>query len=691
MRIPLEWLSDYVSTELSPEALAERLTMAGLEVEEIIPDGDDLVFDAYVTPNRGDWLSITGVAREVAALTEVEYSPPPTEAGATGPPAPEVRVDIEAPDLCPRYVAHLIRGVKIGPSPEWMQRRLTLAGLRPINNVIDVTNYVMLEMGQPLHAFDLVRLSESRIVVRRARKGEILKVIDGTEVELSPDMLVIADADRPIALAGIMGGGQSEISAGTTDVLLEAASFDAVGVRRTSKRIALVTDSSYRFERGVDANDVLAAASRAARLLAELAGGTVSQDVVDVYPRPVQPVRISFRPERCRQLLGAEVSDAHQEQFLGRLGCDVFRESADDWAVTPPTRRADLTIEADLIEEVGRLYGYDRLPETLPGGATDTGGRSELGRFSIKVREALLAQGLYEAVTNTLCARDFLERIRLQQSPAWSAAEGQVVALRNPISEEFDSLRPSLLPGLLQSAQFNWRRGRSDVFLFETGWAHSVADGHLPESGFLVAGVMMGSRWSGVWNADAAWATDFYAAKGVVESLMAGLGMEPARWERATPPAFHPGRTASATIGDRCLGVVGELHPEVAETLDLPSGVCAFELDGELLMSLSTADRTYQPPSRFPAVTRDLAFVVSREVAAGELHSVIAEELAGWALEIRLFDRYEGKSLGEGRVSLGFRLALGVTDRTLTDEEVDARLERVRARLADEFGAELRA
>jgi len=326
MLIPVEWLREYVAADLSPEELAEQLTMAGLEVEEILGADEECVLDAYVTPNRGDWLSITGVAREVAALTGAEFQPPSVDLKPAGPPA-DVEVEIEAPDLCPRYIAHVIRGVRLGPSPEAVQRRLIAAGLRPVNNVVDVTNYVMLELGNPLHVFDLATVRGERIIVRRARSGERITVIDGADIALDTEMLVIADAERPVALAGIMGGRDTEVSEGTTDILLEAAAFDPTGTRRTAKRVGLATDSSYRYERHVDPAGTLAAARRAAYLLAEWAGGTVSSSVRDVYPAPVSARRLHFRPERCRQLLGVEVSDAHQERFLKRLGVAVYRQS----------------------------------------------------------------------------------------------------------------------------------------------------------------------------------------------------------------------------------------------------------------------------------------------------------------------------------------------------------------------------
>jgi phenylalanyl-tRNA synthetase beta chain len=566
-------------------------------------------------------------------------------------------------------------------------------GVRSISNVVDVTNYVMFELGQPLHAFDLDLLRESRIVVRRAREGESITSIDGTEVRPTPEMLVIADGERPVAVAGVMGGRETEVSESTANVLLESAYFDPVSVRRTSKRTGLASPSSYRFERGIDPNGVRAAADRAAALIAELAGGTVSETVFDLYPTPIAPQRIPFRPERCRAMLGISVSDDEAVAFLVRLGLEVERGDAAQWWVTAPTRRPDLAIEEDVIEEVGRLFGYDRLPETLPSGGSGAGSLSPLERLTRTTREALLAQGLFEAATSTLVSDTFLQRARLERSPAWPS-EGQAAPLPlvNPLSEEFNTLRPSLLPGLLMSVSHNLRHGVRDVGLFEIGYVHANQNAG-PEDHTLVSGVLLGSRWSGVWNADRALAADFFTAKGVVEGLATALGVGSVAAERAEHPTFHPGRAAwlslSGADGER-LGIVGELHPDVATALDLPRGVYVFELDGDLLLRHSNEERKYAPPSRFPRALRDVAVVVDRTAPSGAIEQVLREAMGEFGRSVRLFDVYTGKPLPEEKVSLAYALELGADDRTLTDEEVESRLTAAREQLTAEFGAEFR-
>lgn len=691
MLIPVNWLKDFVEIPESPEELADKLTVTGNEIEEIRESASGPVFYLKLTPNRADMLAIRGVGREIAALYDRPFREVEAKLDATGPAATDVRVEVEAPDLCPRYVARIICGVKIGPSPDWLRERLEAAGERSISNVVDATNYVMLEMGQPLHAFDLDKLEGRRILVRKARPDERFLAIGGQEVTLAPDQLVIADGGRAVAIAGIKGGQETEVGEETVDILLESAYFNPVSVRRTSKRLGLSTTASYRFERGVDPNGVLRAADRAAQLIAELAGGTVSESVFDVYPTPIEPRRIRFRPERCRALLGVEVSDADAEIFLNRLGIEVARENPEEWQVTAPTNRPDLAIEEDIIEEVGRLYGYDRLAETLPSGASGAGKLSAQERLTRLVREQLTAQGMFEAVGNTLTSAPYLEKLRLPVSPVWPAdPDARALPLRNALSAEFDTLRPSLLPALLLAVEHNLRHGLRDLYLFEAGYVHSRVGDAVPEDRYLVSGVLLGSRWSGTWNPDKTSAADFYSAKGAVEALAQALGIQSLEAERAEHPAFHPGRTAWLSANGKRLGIVGELHPAVALSLDLPRGIYMFELDGPALLEHLDEVRRYQPPSRFPRALRDVAVVVDRTVESGAIERILREETAPFVQGVRLFDVYQGKPLPEDRVSLAYALELGAEDRTLTDEEVDTRIESARRRLAAELGAEFR-
>jgi len=500
---------------------------------------------------------------------------------------------------------------------------------------------------------------------------------------------VIADATRPVAIAGVMGGRDTEVTEGTTDILLESAYFDPVSVRRTSKSIPLSTAASYRFERHVDPEGTLRAADRAAALIVELGGGEVSETVVDCQPRHFTPSRVRLRPDRCRAMLGMEVSNDDMRRHLEALELRV-EPGADAWEVRVPLFRSDLTIEADLVEEVGRLAGYDRLPETLSVGPTPLGRRSPLGRLVRRLREQLIAQGLYEAVTHTLGSRGLLESTRLLQSPAWPAPAGPAT-LRNPMSEEYNTLRPSLLPGLLLGVLHNVRRDQEEIFLFEVGSAHVHPQARGARDRLLVAGVMFGSRLAGAWNVDQEKSTvDFYACKGVVEAIGADLGLGPLRFARTLHPAFHPGRAADVWAGDLHLGALGELHPEVAARLELPVRVQMFELDAQALLPYEAETRRYRPPSRFPAVRRDLAVVLDRTVEAEAVRATIAAADSELVREVRLFDLYAGRPLPEEKVSLAFSVQLESEERTLTDAEVEAVLARAREALARRFQAEFR-
>jgi phenylalanyl-tRNA synthetase beta chain len=692
MLLPIDWLREYVAVDLPDERLADRLTMAGLEVEEIRLDAGQTVFDLKITPNRGDWLSVLGVAREVAAITGAPRRSPEAAPRGSGPAASGMTVTIEAPQLCTRYVARLIRGVRVGPSPEWVQRRLRAAGLRPINNVVDATNYVMLEVGQPLHAFDYATLKGGRIVVRTPRPGERITTIDGTEVALDPQMLLIADAERPVALAGVMGGRETEVTEKTTDLLLESAHFDPVSIRRTSKAIPLSSAASYRFERGVDPEGVRLAADRAAALIVEWARGELSETVADAHPVPAPEIRVRLRPDRCRGMLGIPVPDGEMHAHLEALGLKAA--GSDSWEFLVPSFRQDLVLEEDLIEEVGRLAGYDRLPETLPEGPTQLGRLSPVGRLARRLREQLLAQGLNEAISHTLTSRSFLERARLLHSPVWPLSAGEPhgpVLLRNPLSDEYNALRPSLLPGLLQAARHNLNHGQHDVFLFEVGWAHTVPEGTTERDRVLAAGLLLGNRWADVWNAGGERAAaDYYDCKGVVEALVADFHLCEMSFARTSHPAFHPGRSAALKVGAQTLAALGELHPEVAEALELPRGILLFELDAQSLLEDFERLPKYQPPSRFPTVNRDLAVVVDKSTESAAVREAIRGVAPALIREVRLFDVYTGRPLPENRVSLAFGLRLGSEDRTLTDAETDEILQRAREELSRRFAAEFR-
>ncbi|HZT40764.1 MAG TPA: phenylalanine--tRNA ligase subunit beta [Chthonomonadaceae bacterium] len=718
MRVPYEWLKEYVAVEAPAEEVATRLMMGGLEVEGIEESPIGPVLDVYVTPNRGDCASMLGAAREVAALFDLPLNTPtPPEAKSGGEAEKQTSVTIEAPDLCPRYAARLVRGVKIGPSPAWLQERLEAAGQRPINNVVDVTNYVMLELGQPLHAFDFDKLAGGRIVVRQAREGEALTTLDGQERPLLPTMLVIADAEKPVAVAGVMGGADSEVSEGTSTLLLESAHFDPLSVRRTSRALGLRTEASYRFERVVDPNGVRRAVDCACELLAKIGQPEAVPGVVDVYPRPIAPRVVLLRVNRAAELLGMEITPEIAEDCLRRLEFGVTRSTPvrvrleagpHGSATTPavqlsarteseevtlevrvPTFRPDITLEEDLVEEVGRIHGYENIPETLPAGVTTQGGDSAEARFIREVKRLLVEAGLQEVVTHSLSAPAFFD------PPADAFRR---VAIRNALSAEVSGLRRSLIAPLLDVAQHNATRGQQAFALFEVGrvWENAGEDGvALPVETVSVAGLLVGPLTPAGWQHDGRpIPADFYTARGVLERLFAGLGITEAAFTPLNAgatrdlPAFHPGRTALIGLGGETEGVVGEVHPQVAARTGLREPITMFEIGLEALRQAAPAEGPrYHPLSRFPAVTRDLAPRVALELPYAQMEAAVRAAEAPDLEEFKLTDVFQGPPLPEGLKSLTLSFTFRAPDRTLSEAEVSAALGRIREQLESRCSA----
>lgn len=680
MLVPVGWLREFISLPEDIEELADRLTLTGNEVEEIRDHPTGPVLFLKLTPNRADLLSLLGVAREIAAIYRRHVDEPFLELNFQDAEEISVDVSVEEPELCPRYCARVVTGITVGPSPDWMVERLDAAGLRSVNNVVDATNYVMLELGQPLHAFDLDRLAGPAIVVRRPHQGESLRLIDGTLVSPASDTLLICDAREPVAVAGVMGGSESEISEQTTRVLLEAACFQPAGIRRTARRLGKSTAASYRFERGVDITEVGAALDRAAGLIQELAGGALPGECHDIYPSPPHRPRIPFRPARCGEVAGEPVDPAVCLDALRRVGVRLDGAAGDDWQAEPPPYRHDLAIEEDLIEEVLRIRGYDCIPEALPAGRTGAGALSPRERTARLIRRSLTAQGFSESPTHSLVSSQYLQQLGLASSPALDPG-GLPLPLKNRLSDEWDLLRSTLLPGLIQAARHNIRHGVRDLFLFEFGAAYSSSPG--PGCGGsrdLVAGLLLGSRSRRSWNAPSGCEADFYTARAAVESLCRTFNLQEARIVAAEHPSFHPGRSAEVRIGERRIGFLGELHPRVEQQEDLPREVYLFELDASEFDPDKAAVFTCDPPGRFPPVLRDLAFLAPADLPSERIASLLREELGPLARDVRLFDVFTGPGLPPGQVSLAFALELAAPDRTLTDEEVDKAVAAARAR-----------
>lgn len=635
---------------------------------------DDAVLDIEVTPNRPDFLSVLGIAREVSAATGTPLSYPDTQVEEDPEPAGGVAtLEVADPQRCPRYVARIIREVRHVSSPIAMQARLFAAGMRPISAVVDATNYAMLEVGQPLHPFDLALLKGPGIVVRRAQAGETLVTLDGVERTFTGDDLLICDAERPVAVAGVMGGELAEVSEHTSDVLLEAASFERGGVQRTRRRIGLSTEASMRFERGVDPEGAPVGADRACRLMVEWCGARVLRGAIEVGGAPPRR-RIELRSSRASALIGYPVSTADAVGVFDRLG--ITTETVDETTrVEVPGYRVDLEREVDLIEEVVRIQGYERVGSTLPA-ITRPGGLPPTYAFRTRVRDALRRAGLREVALIPFVSEADLRMV----------GDDDAIRVTNPLQADDGWLRTRLTPGLLKVVRHNAHRHVRSVAVFEVDKVFRLRDGQpeeRPKAAFALSG-----------NADPGWASDdrpfdVFDAKGVVEAVMAELGID---WTLGDPIGrpFHPGRSGAVIVGDERIGVLGEIHPRVADRFDLTARVAVAELEVDALMRLARPVAGVEDVPRFPPVRRDLAFIVDASVPAGRVRAAL-EATAGELGSVLLFDVFEGPPLPEGAKSLAFSVDFRAADRTLTDEEADVAVAAIVERLSSEVGARLRS
>jgi phenylalanyl-tRNA synthetase beta chain len=633
----------------------------GDSLESVIPS--QVTMDIDVTSNRPDCMGHLGVARELAAGLDrpmkVDFMPAFT--GTANPPGRDlVKVSIDEPELCARYIGGVVKGVKVGPSPEWLQRRLRACGVRPINNVVDITNYVLLEYAQPLHVFDLAKISPAEIHVRKARAGEKLLCLDGIERELSAEMLVIADSRQPVAIAGVIGGEEAAVTDGTTDILLEAATFNGSSVRQTARELGIRTEASSRFEKGLPAELALAGARRAASLIAELAGGSVHREWADVYPHPQEPVRVRLRPALVDEVLGLHVPLEEAESILKRLNFHVRALEDGEWDVLPPVFRLDVTIPQDLVEEVGRVYGYDRIPPTLPGRRRDQWipAVPSIGRRLDEAREVLAGAGFTETWNPALVSGRVLESLRV---------DAHAMRVSNALSDDMDTLRTSLLPSLVGAVALNRDRGRQDVRVYEIASAFLAPVGDKSEQ--PDEPMRLGVVASAGASAEAGRAA-FYAVKSVLDASLAAVGAPPCTYQRGAQELFHPGRCAAVVLDGRLLGYIGELHPTVASTFKIEGRLVAIEIDLEPVLAASRIPRA-QPLPRFPAIERDLAVVVEDHVAAGALLATINEVGGDFLAQARAFDEYHGPQVPEGHKSVAFTLTFRSPERTLTDAEVD--------------------
>ena len=655
-------------------------TPIGVPAAGILGVGD-VVLEIAVTANRPDALSIVGVARELAAAGLAALKQP-ERAELPQAPASQAKVTLADPELCPRYAGQVLEGLTVGPSPDWMAQRLELAGIRSISNVVDVTNYVLLELGQPLHAFDLSKIDAATVTARRAKPGETIQTLDGEERELSPDMLVIADASAPHAVAGVMGGAQSQVTDATKAILLESAYFLPKSVRRTGKALGLASESSYRFERGVDPEGALAALARATQLLGQVAGAQPVGAPAEALAEPNWPgaLTVTLRPERISKILGISIPLSETKALLEGLGFATAGENPLTVTV-PGWRRHDVTREADLIEEIARRYGYDRIPATLPR-LDRVGGSSPRHELETQVRDLLVGAGFDEVITPSL--------VNLANR---EPGEGKPVVLANPLAE-MNGLRQSLLPGLLEVARHNHYQGNSDLAIFEIGRTYVEPEVGATQETQWLALFAMGEMGHGVWRkAPEALVADFYWLKGALENLFTRLGVTGVQVQAAEgQPALHPGRAAELILDGETIGFLGELHPQRYADTDLPAGGRAAVgwVNLDRILARGSRETHFASFARYPAISRDLALVVAEDLPSSELVAEVVA-LGGDLLEsVSVFDRYQGPQVPQGRVSLGLRLRYREAGRTQTDADVEPIHQRIVERMAERYGAALR-
>src|SRR3990167_5480171 len=671
MKISYNWLKEYVNFYLSPQELADKLTNAGLVVADIHSVEDDFCLDVEVTSNRPDCLGVIGIAREVAAMVGASVQLPETNYINTNIDVSKlISIAVEEPILCPHYTARIVRHITVKPSPDWMQKRLKCIGLRPVNNIVDITNYVMMETGQPLHAFDLDKLSDQRIIVRRARGGEEIVTINGASRALFHDMLVIADSKRPVAIAGIMGGKDTDVSASTRNIHLECAQFVPRQVRRTSKVTGIASDSSYSFERGVDPEGVELASKRAVKLIKDLAEGEVANRNIDVRLERYETKRITLRIERLNKVLGLEIKRTVASDILKRLQFNILNEVETGFKpvstfidVEVPNYRGDVYREIDLIEEIARIYGYNNIP-TKTSISVRGSVKSEYEIVEDYVRQFLIGIGFYEAKTFSIVDTSPLQSVNL-----WSDRGG--IDIANPLRQEESRLRTCLLPSLIRTKIYNMNHGVEQVRIFEIAKVY-LAGEKLPEEKTCLSIL-----------AD----TDFFTLKGIVESLLLNLGItSKCEWLSFNVSIlFRAEKSAKIQLGNNVLGYIGE-----AKELELKTSPCMVELDMELLVKMSNFSKKYHALSQYPPVLRDLAIIVDEEVTWASIEKCIATANVSYLTGINFFDIYRGKQISSGKKSIAFSLCFQASDLTLKSEEVDVAQHMVLESLYKTLGAELR-
>lgn len=664
-------------------------TPVGIPAKDVL-GLNDVVLEFELTANRADCFSVFGLVREIAAIT------------GNKPHFPEIKVneddntklndifsvEIADPDLCSRFSTRMLKNIKIGPSPEWMQQRLEGAGIRSINNVVDVTNFVMIELGHPMHAYDYDKITGKKLIARRAIEGEELHTLDDTSRKAKGEMLVIADSEKAAGLAGIMGGFETEITDTTTTVVLESADFYGPCIRRTARACGLSSEASGRFERGVDSETTIKALDRAAQLLQEMGACTVCEGIVDVYPNPKQANYVTFTPEQINNHLGTNIAKDVMLNIITSVGFDVTKDENDEITVKVPSWRNDVTCMADISEEIARLYGFDKIKSTLPNGVSMQGTQSAKQTFIDKVKASLSSQGLYETISFALTNEETFNKLNIpQDSPLRKA-----VPIMNPLSDEYPLVRTTLLSSIFDNLARNLARKNDDVALFEVGsvfFPKALPVTELPDEVVKIAGAITGRRNAQGWNQTNDM-VDFYDAKGIIEELFANLRVTRYTVEAGTHYAMHPGKTALFKKGRDVIATVGEVHPAVLSAYGITKPVYIFELDATTVMKYMAKDLKYKALPKYPATSRDLAMLVDVDVNAADIEKAMTKAAGQNLTQITLFDVYTGKQVEEGKKSLAFSLTFQSNDKTLTDAEIDPAIEKIVAKLQKDFNANLR-
>jgi phenylalanyl-tRNA synthetase beta chain len=690
MNISYNWLKDLVETDLTPQEIAENLTKVGLAVEGIHPHEDDFVFDIDLTSNRGDCLSHLGVARELSAITNSKLIVEDSKLNSLTTSESQL-VTIQDSDLCHRFTARIIKNVKIAPSPEWLVKRLEAIGQRSINNVADITNYVMHELGNPMHAFDFNKLAGNRIVVRRAKSGEKMQTLDEVEREFTEDMLLICDAEKPIAVGGVMGGLHSSISEETTDVLIEVAYFKRDSIRQTSRKLGLTTEAAYRFERGVDIENLIRASNRATELIIELAGGELG-DFVDIYPTKREETSVELRYEKIKALTELDVSQEEADRILSKLGFNGFLGVGDNYATifTVPSWRHDISIEQDLIEEIARHVGYDKIGEELPP-AFSAGEYqpNEIRKFHL--RQALAHLGFDEAISYSFIKTDADETFEFIPNLTSENAEEKFVTLQDSIIEGAVRMRPTLLSGLLDAVRTNFNYQRKDVRLFELGkvFAVSANEDGLPKEQELFSLVLTGGEvleGKSITSRE----LDFYDAKGALEVAMDAINLSSLDYKAKEIKHLRKGQSAEISYNGKAVGSIGRINDEIAASYKFRQPVYVAEIDLQTLLAEKQNAVFYKPLSRFPAITRDVSLLVKRSTSFAEIIETIKNQGFELCKNVSFVDVYEGKGMSDDERSITIRLEYRSDERTLIETEVEEIHNKILSAIEANLGAKQR-